>query len=205
MQKLLGNLSKGFVFVISAPAGTGKTTLVRMLSQEFPCIYESISCTTRPPRPGEIDGKDYHYLTRSEFEEKIYQGEFLEYAEVFGYYYGTSRAHVLKQQQMGNHVFLVIDTQGAMQLKNSDFPAFYIFLSPPSLSELKERLIKRKTESMEAIEKRLSWAEAEMAMVQNYDYHIVNDNLTQAYIILRSIVIAEEHRVNSFNIRRPYP
>jgi guanylate kinase len=195
VQKLLGNLPKGFVFVLSAPAGTGKTTLVRMLSQEFPCVYESISCTTRHPRQREGDGKDYHFLSREKFEEKIRQGDFLEHAEVFGYHYGTSQAFVLKQQEMGKHVFLVIDTQGAMQLQKKQFAAVYIFLSPPSLEELKERLTKRQTESAEVIEKRLSWAKSEMAMVDNYDYHIINDSLNQAYMILRSIVIAEEHRV----------
>ena len=197
MQKILGNLSQGFVFVLSAPAGTGKTTLVRMLSQEFPCIEESVSCTTRPPRPGEVDGRDYHFLSNLKFEEKIRQGDFLEYAEVFGYYYGTSQAYVLNEQKIGKHVFLIIDTQGAMQLKKRGFSAVYIFLSPPSLEELKERLVKRKTESEKAIEKRLSWAKAELAMLPHYDYHIVNDHLTQAYAILRSIVIAEEHRVLS--------
>lgn len=195
MQKLLGNLSKGLCFILSAPAGTGKTTLVRMLSKEFSCICESISCTTRPPRPGEVDGKDYHFLSLSEFEKKIEQGDFLEFAEVFGYHYGTSKAFVLKQQEMGQHVFLVIDTQGAMQLKKAQFPALYIFLSPPSLEELKKRLLARQTESAEGIEKRLSWAKAELSMVENYDYHIVNDSLKQAFEILRSIVIAEEHRV----------
>jgi len=195
VQKLLGNLPKGLCFVLSAPAGTGKTTLVRMLSQEFPCVCESISCTTRPPRQGEVEGKDYHFLSKGEFEEKICHGDFLEHAEVFGYYYGTSRIFVLKQQEVGKHVFLVIDTQGAIQLKQKEFPAVYVFLSPPSLEELKERLVGRKTESMEAIEKRLSWAKAEMAMRAGYDYHIVNDSLNQAYAILRSIVIAEEHRV----------
>lgn len=194
-QKLLGNLPKGLCFVISAPAGTGKTTLVRMLSQEFPCVYESVSCTTRPPRQGEVNGKDYHFLSKEEFKEKISQGDFLEYAEVFEYHYGTSKSLVVEEQNLGKHVFLVIDTQGAMQLKKKQFPALFIFLSPPSIAELKERLIKRKTESMEVIEKRLSWAQAEMAMLVNYDYHIVNDNLEQAYAILRSIVIAEEHRV----------
>jgi len=194
-QKVLGNVSTGFVFVLSAPAGTGKTTLVRMLAQEFPCIYESISCTTRPPRPGEVDAKDYYFLSKEEFNDKIRKGDFLEYAEVFGYHYGTSQTHVLDQQKKGKHVFLVIDTQGAMQLRKKRFPAVYIFLSPPSLEELKERLIKRKTESAEAIEKRLSWAKAELEMIAHYDYHIVNDNLNNAYIVLRSIVIAEEHRV----------
>lgn len=196
MQKLVGNLRKGFIFVLSAPAGTGKTTLVRMLSQEFPCIVESISCTTRPVRLGEENGKDYHFLAKEEFETMIRHGDFLEYAEVFGYYYGTSRSFVIKQQEMGKHVFLVIDTQGAMKLRKVDFPAIFIFLSPPSLEELKERLIKRQTESMEAIEKRLSWAKDEMEKVVHYDYHIVNDNLNQAYAILRSIVIAEEHRTH---------
>jgi guanylate kinase len=195
VQKLLGNLPKGFIFILSAPAGTGKTTLVRMLSQEFPCVWESISCTTRPIRPGEVEGKDYYFLSREEFERKIAQGDFLEYAEVFGYYYGTSMSYVVKQQETGKHVFLVIDTQGAMQLKKKQFPAVYIFLSPPSLEELKERLIRRKTESLEVIEKRLSWAKEEMTKVAEYNYHIVNDHLNQAYAILRSIVIAEEHRV----------
>ena len=166
-----------------------------MLAKEFPCIYESISCTTRPIRQGEAEGEDYHFLSKKEFEEKIYQGDFLEHAEVFGYHYGTSQALVLKQQEMGKHVFLVIDTQGAMQLKKKRFPAVYIFLSPPSLEELKERLVKRKTEEIEVIDKRLSWAKDEMAKLTNYDYHIVNDNLNMAYAILRSIVIAEEHRV----------
>ncbi len=196
VQKLLGNLSKGFVFVLSAPAGTGKTTLVRMLSQEFSCIYESVSFTTRPPRNGEVEGKDYYFLSREEFEKKILCGDFLEYAEVFGYYYGTSLSFVLEQQEKGMHVFLVIDTQGAMQLKKGGFDAVYVFLSPPSRDELKKRLVNRKTESMEAIDRRLSWAEKEMDRVAHYDYHIVNDDLHLAYVVLRSIVISQERRVN---------
>lgn len=196
MQKLLGNSSKGLVFVLSAPAGTGKTTLVRMLSQEFSCIYESVSCTTRPPRSGEVEGEDYHFLSASAFKEKISQGDFLEYAEVFGYYYGTSRVLVEKQQNLGKHVFLVIDTQGALQLQSQKFVATTIFLSPPSVEELKERLLKRSTESLEVIEKRLSWAREELAVIDRYDYHIINEDLTQAYAVLRSIVIAEEHRVS---------
>jgi guanylate kinase len=195
VQKLLGNHKQGLVFVLSAPAGTGKTTLVRMLSQEFSCIIESISCTTRQPRPGEKEGEDYHFISQKEFEKKIQEGDFLEYAEVFGYHYGTSLSFVRKQQNLGKHVFLVIDTQGAMHLKEKQFPAIYIFLSPPSLEALKERLVKRQTETQEGINKRLSWAQTELAMMKNYDYHIVNDYLEQAYAILRSIVIAEEHRV----------
>src|ERR1700738_3938698 len=136
-QKLLGNLSQGLVFVLSAPAGTGKTTLVRMLTQEFDCVVESISCTTRPNRHNESHGKHYHFLTKESFEEMIQKGDFLECAQVFGYYYGTSRHFVLQQQKKGKHVVLVIDTQGAMKLKAQGYPAVYIFVSPPSVKELR--------------------------------------------------------------------
>ena len=196
-QKLLGNLSEGLVFVLSAPAGTGKTTLVKMLQNEFPCITGSISCTTRAPRSGEVPGKDYHFISQEEFAEKIKSGDFLEYATVFGNYYGTSKKYVLNEQKKGKHVMLVIDTQGAMQLKKSGLPALFIFISPPSLLVLKERLFKRKTESAAVIEQRLSWAKDEMALAPQYDYHIVNDNLENAYQILRSIIISEEHRTRN--------
>ncbi len=196
-EKILGNLPEGLVFVLSAPAGTGKTTLLRMLQDEFPCVAGSVSCTTRPPRPSETPDKDYHFLKPEEFEVKIKSGDFLEYAKVFDYYYGTSKQYVLQQQKMGKHVILVIDTQGAAQLKKNHFPAIFVFVSPPSLQELRERLFKRQTENSELIEKRLSWAQKELQMYVHYDYHIVNDNLHHAYDILRSILIAEEHKVRN--------
>ena len=196
-QKLLGNLSEGLVFVLSAPAGTGKTTLVKMLQNEFPCIIGSISCTTRAPSSGEVPGKDYHFISQEEFAGKIKNGDFLEYATVFENYYGTSKEYVLKEQKKGKHVMLVIDTQGAMQIKKNGLPAVFIFISPPSLLVLKERLFKRKTESAAVIEQRLSWAKDEMALAPQYDYHIVNDNLENAYQILRSIIISEEHRTRN--------
>lgn len=191
---LLGNLSKGLVFVLSAPAGTGKTTLVEMLRAEFDAVEQSVSCTTRKPRKGERDGKEYHFLSESAFKKRIKADDFLEYAEVFGSYYGTSKAFVEKQQKKGKDVFLVIDTQGAMQLREKKFPAIFIFVSPPSLKELKERLLKRKSETPESIAERLSWAKKEIAHAKYYDYHIVNEELDVAYDILRSIVIAEEHK-----------
>lgn len=184
----------GLIFVLSAPAGTGKTTLVSMLCEEFPRVTSSISCTTRAARPGEVPGKDYHFLSREEFEERIKAEDFLEYAKVFDYCYGTSKEFVLKEQKAGRHVFLVIDTQGALQLMEKAFPATFVFVHPPSLQELRERLVKRKTESEEVIEKRLSWAQKEMAVADRYDYQIVNDELDRAYDILRSILIAEEHK-----------
>ncbi len=188
-------MKKGLVFVLSAPAGTGKTTLVRMLRDEFPLIVESVSCTTRPPRHGEVSGKDYHFLSEKEFEKRIKSGDFLEHAKVFGCQYGTSKDFVVKELEKGKHVFLVIDTQGASELRKKKFPAIFIFLSPPSIEELRARLIKRKTESPESLEKRLSWAEKEMTEMKNYDYHVVNENLNVAYDVLRSIVMAEEHRI----------
>lgn len=193
-MKLLGNSKKGMLFVVSAPAGTGKTTLVRMLTKEFSCIKESISCTTRQVRPGEVPDEDYHFLSKEDFQKKIKQGDFLEHAEVFGHLYGTSKEFVEKQESLGRHVVLVIDTQGAMQLKGK-IPAVFIFISPPSLEELKVRLLKRQTEDVDSVEKRLSWAKKEMGMVSHYDYHIINDRLETAYECLRSILIAEEHKV----------
>ncbi len=197
-MRILGNLKKGLVFVVSAPAGTGKTTLVRMLIEEFPgAVVKSISCTTRPPRTGEIADYDYHFLSKEAFEAKIKAGDFLEYAEVFGHFYGTSKSEVLHQQNTGKHVILVIDTQGALRLKKEQFPAVYIFLKPPSLVELRERLFKRKTEADKHIEERLAWAEHEIDMAVNYDYQIINDSLNHAYDVFRSILIAEEHKTKN--------
>lgn len=193
MSSLLGNLKKGLVFIISAPAGTGKTTLARMLCEEFACVTESVSCTTRLPRVGEVEGKHYCFLTKEVFEAKIRSGDFLEYAKVFGHYYGTTKEFVFQQQEKGKHVILTIDTQGAMQLKGK-ISAIFIFITPPSLEELKMRLIKRKTESPEIMEERLSWAQKEILMADHYDYRIINDNLVIAYDVLRSILIAEEHK-----------
>jgi len=186
-------MKKGLVFVISAPAGTGKTTLVRMLRDEFHNVVESISYTTRSPRPNEVAGRDYNFINTSEFEEMIGEGEFLEYAQVFHHYYGTSRKYVNSQLEKGKHVILVIDTQGALQLKGR-LEAVFIFVSPPNIEELRARLYRRRSETEEAIATRLSWAEKEMALAPQYDYHIVNDNLKTAYDVLRSILIAEEHR-----------
>jgi guanylate kinase len=201
MEKVLGNLKKGLVFVISAPAGTGKTTLARMLIDEFPCITESISCTTRPMRKGERADIDYHYLQKEEFSAKLKAEEFLEYAEVFGHYYGTLKSTVEKKLHEGQHVILVIDTQGALLLKQKKFPATFIFIQPPSMGELRARLFNRQTEEVQHIEERLNWAEHEVEMAKRYDYVITNDNLHRAYEILRSIFIAVEHKTENYNGR----
>lgn len=194
MEKLLGNVQQGLVFVISAPAGTGKTTLVDKLAKEFPSVVRSISYTTRLPRLGEVEGDHYHFIKRDEFESMIEDDLFLEHVRLYDDYYGTSRHWVLEQQRQGKHVILVIDTQGAMRLKGA-LKAVFIFISPPSLEELSKRLERRKTETSETLEKRLSWAKFELAAARYYDYQVVNDDLETAYQVLRSIFIAEEHRV----------
>ena len=192
-MKLLGTLKKGLIFVISAPAGTGKTTLVRMLIKEFDCVVENISYTTRSIRPQEIEGRDYYFITKEAFQKKIEEKEFLEYAEVFGSYYGTSKYTIDKICSSGKHVVLIIDTQGAEQLRGV-LDAVYIFICPPNLAELEQRLHGRKSDTPAAITTRLSWAKKEIEASKRYDYKIVNENLTTAYEVLRSIFIAEEHR-----------
>lgn len=186
-------MKKGLLFIISAPAGTGKTTLVRMLHNEMPRVVESVSFTTRAPRPSEVPDKDYRFVSEEQFEKMVQDKEFLEHANVFGKHYGTSRQYVEAERKKGNHVILVIDTQGAMQLKGK-VDGIFIFISPPNLEALRSRLLNRKSESESAIEYRLSWAEKEMALADSYDYHIVNEDLKTAYDTLRSIVIAEEHK-----------
>ena len=194
MSKLLGNLKQGLVFIVSAPAGTGKTTLVDRLTQEFDCVKANVSCTTRKPRAGEAPGLHYHFLSDGEFEKKIAEKEFLEFVKLYGYYYGTSREKVRELQNQGKHVVLTIDTQGALKLKGL-IDAVYIFIKPPSIDELRKRLTDRQTETAEVVKERLAWAEKELKAAALYDYVIVNDDLTNAYQVLRSIFIAEEHRV----------
>ena len=181
---------QGRLFIISAPAGTGKTTLVHQLTEQLPNVVRSVTCTTRAPRPGEVNGKDYYFLTEEEFQKKVKAGDFLEHATIYGYHYGTSKSVVENELKAGKDVILVIDTQGALHLKGQ-IDATFIFISPPSLDELKKRLRKRKTETPEMIEKRLAWAREELEMISHYDYHIVNDDLSVALEALKNIIIAE--------------
>lgn len=194
-MKILGNADRGRAFVVSAPAGTGKTTLVERLQAEFECVCQSVSLTTRPARENELDGVHYHFVSEDDFIQRIAKGEFLEFARVFGNYYGTSKEKVEEQLSAGKHVVLVIDTQGALQLMGK-YPATFIFVAPPSLEELRRRLESRDSETQEKVEERLTWAAQEIAAGKQYEYFIVNDELDVAYEALRSIFIAEEHRQN---------
>lgn len=195
MTKLLGNLQEGRVIVISAPSGTGKTTLVHRLIAEFPnYVTQSISCTTRPPRKGEIDGKDYVFLTEKAFEKRKVAGEFLEHATVFNFQYGTLKEVVKKRCANGSYVILVLDTQGALELQKK-IKALFVFITPPSMDVLTRRLAQRNSESEIVMKARLDWAQFELDQAKYYDYQIVNDDLEITYQVLRSIVIAEEHKI----------
>jgi guanylate kinase len=200
LSKLLGNLKEGRIFIISAPAGTGKTTLVEMLTKEFSSVVRSVTCTTRHPRPGEVEGRDYFFLTDKEFDEKLKKGDFLEHATVFGHRYGSSKEMIDKELKKGRHVVLILDTQGALWLKKK-MEATFIFISPPSLEKLRERLLKRKTETQEKIEERIKWASHELEQITHYDYLIVNDDLEIAYTVLKSIFIAREHKLGDLCLK----
>ena len=191
----MSNTRKGHAYILSAPAGTGKTTLVNRLTEEVPHIVRNISYTTREMREGEKEGVDYHFISFQEFEHKINRGDFVEYAEVFGHFYGTDKASVELLLNQGNDVVLVIDTQGAMAIKPF-FKGVYIFMGPPSFEELEKRLRNRKRESSKDIETRLSWAQKEIEHAKQYDYNIVNCNLEKTYNVLKSIFIAEKYKVN---------
>lgn len=194
-HKILGNLSKGKLFILSAPAGTGKTTLARMASSEFSCVVESVSFTTRAPRGAELEGHDYFFVSKETFLDLADKGEFLEHALVFGNHYGTSKKFVLEKINQGKHVLLVLDVQGAMNLKKMNLDAVFIFIKPPSLLALKQRLMARNCDSSESIDMRLSQAQHELSFEKHYDYQIINDNLLSAFEVLKAIIIAEEHKI----------
>lgn len=187
------NNTNGKIFVVSAPAGTGKTTVVNALKSKYADdIMQTVSCTTRSPREGEVQGVDYNFITHTDFERKLKDDEFLEYVELFGNYYGTLKTEIDRITRLNRHAFLVIDIEGACRLK-SHLDAVYLFLAPPSLEELSERLHKRGTETIDVINRRLNHAEKEMLFASEYDYYIVNDILEETIEVIESIIIAEKH------------
>ena len=181
---------EGIALVLSAPSGAGKTTLIKRLLAEFPHIGYSVSCTTRQPRQGEVDGKDYIFLSREEFEKRRCQGYFAEWAEVHGNFYGTPLEPVKKCLHQGKDLLFDIDVQGAAQLKLSLAEAMFLFILPPSLEELEHRLRGRGLDDEPTIERRLANAKTEILEARWYDAMIVNDNLDQAYDTLRSVYVA---------------
>jgi guanylate kinase len=178
----------GRLFVISAPSGAGKTSLVRALRAARPELAVSISHTTRKPRPHEVDGRDYHFVSIERFTELIAAGAFLEYARVFDNYYGTGREQIAAQLLAGHSVLLEIDWQGAAQVRAAQPDCVSIFILPPSQAALEERLRSRQTDSEAVIRRRLADAAADMSHCREFDYAVVNDRFDQAVEDLRQIL-----------------
>lgn len=186
--------SPGMMLVISAPSGAGKSTLIRHLASTFDMFAFSVSCTTRAPRPGEQDGREYHFLDQEEFLRRRNAGYFAEWAEVHGNYYGTPRRATEELLAAGRDVIFDIDVQGARQLRENMGQGCYVFVFPPSRQVLRDRLIGRGTESEEAVARRLASARKEIEASGWFDHWIVNGDLCRAQDELRAIYLAEKTR-----------
>jgi guanylate kinase len=187
-------MPKGTLVILSAPSGTGKSTICRKLLQKRKDLRYSISCTTRQPRPGEKDGKHYFFLTRDEFKRKIRRSEFLEWAIVHDEYYGTPRRFIEETLNTGASIMLAIDVQGAAAIRRKMPDAVLVFVTPPSIEALRERLAARRDAS-ESVAKRLANSKDEMSAAKNYDYIVVNDDLEKAVEHIEAILVAESLKV----------
>lgn len=187
---------QGLLIVLSGPSGSGKNTVCDMAKAVMPNIWESVSMTSRKPRKGEVDGKDYYFVSEEEFEKNIEEGKMLEHAKFAGNYYGTPRESVQKQLDAGKDVLLVIEIQGALQIKEKIPQALFVFLLPPSMKELKRRLRMRKTETEEKLMERFETAYKEINELSKYNYVIVNDKADEAARKLEAIISAEKCRVD---------
>lgn len=185
---------QGLLIVLSGPSGSGKNTVCDMAKEVMPNIWESVSMTSRKPRKGEVDGKDYYFVSEEEFEKNIEEGKMLEHAKFAGNYYGTPRESVQKQLDAGKDVLLVIEIQGALQIKEKIPQALFVFLLPPSMKELKRRLRMRKTETEEKLMERFETAYKEINELPKYNYVIVNDKADEAARKLEAIINAEKCR-----------
>jgi len=197
-------MNSGSLFVISAPSGAGKTTLLKMVLPTLPNLAFSVSYTTRARRPGEIDGRDYHFVSRDEFLRLRDKGGFLEWAEVHGNLYGTGRAQVEQEMARGLDILLDIDVQGARQIREAGVTnTWLLFIAPPDMAELERRLTSRGTDLAEIIALRLANARQEMASIGLYDFVVLNDQLERAADTIRAIIIAERSRTRRNALGRP--
>jgi guanylate kinase len=190
-----GASRRGVLFVISGPSGVGKTSLCRQVVSDMAAVVQSVSYTTRTPRPHEQHGREYHFVSRQEFEARRAAGEFLEWAQVHGQLYGTSRPQVEATTGSGVDVLLAIDVQGAAQIRTSEVEAVFIFLLPPDWATLVARLQQRGSEAADIQRQRLAVARQELAHYTEYDYVVVNDRLAETAAVLKAIIIAERQRV----------
>lgn len=187
---------KGMLIVLSGPSGVGKGTVRKALFNQSDVDFKySISMTTRKPRPGEVNGKDYFFVTKDQFKQNIKDGKMLEYAQYVDNYYGTPFPYVKKMLNEGHDVFLEIEVNGAMQVRSMCPGAVFIFLTPPSLKALKARLVGRGTESMTVINERIHRAVTELKLMRNYDYAVLNDKVPSAVRRIRQIIASERLRV----------
>jgi guanylate kinase len=185
----------GIALIVSGPSGAGKSTVCNLLRQKHPELEFSVSCTTREPRNGEIDGKDYHFIDKKEFQRRIENNQFLEHADVHGNFYGTLKSEIIDRVESGKDVLLDIDVQGAIQVRKSSEKksliercSEYVFLGPPSFEELERRLRSRGTEKEESIRKRLDNAKSELEHWKNYDYLIINKDVEQAVKDMENLI-----------------
>lgn len=189
---------RGLLFVISGPSGVGKGTLREKVFNIFPDLKYSVSVNTRPPRKGEIEGKDYYFVTVDEFKKRIKENKFVEWAIVHGDYKGTPTIFLMKELQKGGDVLLELDVQGAMQVKEKFPDGIFIFIAPPTWKDLEDRLRKRNTEGEKALEKRLKDARIEIKYKKNYNYLVVNDNIKSALKKIESIIVAERCKIANY-------
>ena len=193
MKKTLDK-PQGLLLVVSGPSGAGKGTICSLLRKALPELSYSVSVTTRSPREGEVDGRDYFFKTVAQVKDMIFRGELLEYAQVYGNYYGTPKPYVMNLLNEGKDVLLEIDIQGALQIKKVFPDGVFIFVVPPSLEELRARIYKRGTDAEEVIEKRLKAATSELSYASEYDYIIVNDIAEKATQRVLTLLEAERYR-----------
>ena len=188
--------NKGLLIVVSGPSGAGKGTICKELLEKHDDLFISVSATTRQPRAGEVDGVNYHFITKEDFIKRVEQKDFLEYAEVYGNYYGTPKSRVEEMIDSGKNVILEIDIQGALKVKENFKEGVFIFILPPSMEELKQRIIKRGSETPESLMRRFKSAYQEINYISKYNYAVVNDVVDVAVSKIEGIITAEKCRVD---------
>lgn len=192
---------RGVLFIISAPSGAGKTTLCKQIASSLPGLWHSISFTTRKPRPGELDGREYFFVDEKTFHDMVARNEFMEHAHVYGNWYGTPRKMLMEKMEQGFNVLLEIDVQGALQMKKKFVDAVYIFILPPSMEVLRARLYSRASDSPEEITRRLQKVKEEVWSFREYDYIVRNEDLARSLRELESIFLAERLRTTRLDMQ----